>query len=237
MNLYKVGNNIRDLRKKLLLTQEDLAQKLDVSSQAVSKWENGHCLPETQLLPLLAKSLGTTIDYLLVVDEEGTIEDILNTQKSIIIEPKIIRKGSIIIAGVLGDGNKTFEIWNEFERLENDCAIKNKKEDAGYELRMYDKNGNCDCLAGVRVEEIISGNDYDYKMLPDVLYAVFEIYPAKGYESQNRAMDKWLLSNSNKYKEFRLENKNYAIEHYDERFKGNEDPDSIVEIWIPVIKL
>ena len=235
--MYNVGDNIRNLRKQLSLTQEDLAQKLDVSPQAVSKWENGHCLPETQVLPRLSKILETTIDFLLLADNEKETVDILNTQKSIVIEPKIIRKGEIIIAGAFGDGNQTWEVWNEFERLENTSPIKNKKEDAGYEIRIYDEDGKCDCLAGVRVESVISDNEYHYKNLPDVLYAVFEIYPAKGYESQNEAMEKWMSVNEDRYKEFKLDNKHYAIEHYDERFKGNEDPNSLVEIWIPVIKL
>lgn len=59
---YKVGNQIALLRKSKGLTGERLAQLLDVSPQAVSKWENGRSLPETTLLPLLAEVLGTSID-------------------------------------------------------------------------------------------------------------------------------------------------------------------------------
>jgi len=237
MNLYSIGENIRVLRKKILMTQEDLAQKLSVSPQAVSKWENGHCLPETQILPKLSQVLETTIDSILLVDNEQFTSDILQTQKSIIIEPKIIRKGEILIAGVIGDGKQTWELWNEFERLEDKSPITNKKENAGYEIRMYNKEEKCDCFVGVRIDEVGHNIDYTYKSLPDVLYAVFEIYPAKGYESQNDAIAKWLSNNNGKYKEFKLDNMNYVIEYYDERFKGNEDLSSIVEIWIPILKL
>ena len=237
MNLYYVGNTIRKLRKKVGLTQEELAEKIDISPQAISKWENGRCLPETQVLPKLAKLLNTTIDDLLTSSSDEVNKKNLETQKSVLIEPKIIRKGEIILAGVIGNGSQTGEIWDEYMRLESQNPISNKKENCGYELRMYNEDNECECLVGVRITSEIENSPYHCIRLPDVLYAVFEIYPAKGYESQNEAMDKWLSANQNKYEEFTLDKKHYAIEYYDERFKGNEDADSIVEIWIPILKL
>lgn len=62
----KTGKRIALLRKEKGLTGENLAALLDVSPQAVSKWENGKCLPETSLLPSLAATLGCSIDSLLV---------------------------------------------------------------------------------------------------------------------------------------------------------------------------
>ena len=65
MDTNKIGKQIANLRKERGFTQEALAEKLDISPQAVSKWENGHALPETALLPHLAKALDTSIDSLL----------------------------------------------------------------------------------------------------------------------------------------------------------------------------
>jgi transcriptional regulator with XRE-family HTH domain len=62
---YKVGNQIALLRKEKGLTGEKFAELLGVSPQAVSKWENGKCLPETALLPLISEIFETTIDALL----------------------------------------------------------------------------------------------------------------------------------------------------------------------------
>ena len=56
MNNQEIGKHITLLRKERGLTQEKLAEVLSVSPQAVSKWENGHSLPETLLLPGLARS-------------------------------------------------------------------------------------------------------------------------------------------------------------------------------------
>jgi len=70
-----IGNQILLLRKRNGFTQEELAAKLEISAQAISKWENGHTLPETAVLPQLAKLLNTSIDSILtpVVIKEGSI--------------------------------------------------------------------------------------------------------------------------------------------------------------------
>ena len=59
------GEKIQSLRKKQGLTQEQLAQNLGVSRQAVSRWELDEALPETANLLPLAKALGCSIDWLL----------------------------------------------------------------------------------------------------------------------------------------------------------------------------
>ena len=64
-----LGARIAALRKRKGMTQEELAQKMEVSSQAVSKWENDVSCPDIQSLPRLAKLLGTTVDELLTGKE------------------------------------------------------------------------------------------------------------------------------------------------------------------------
>lgn len=59
-----MGNRISEYRKKLGLTQDALAQKLNVSNQAVSKWESDQCCPDIQLLPRLADEFAITLDEL-----------------------------------------------------------------------------------------------------------------------------------------------------------------------------
>ena len=62
-----LGKRIAMLRKEKGLTQEQLAEKVGVSAQAVSKWENDVSCPDITLLPLLADILGVTVDELLGV--------------------------------------------------------------------------------------------------------------------------------------------------------------------------
>ena len=59
-----IGTNIYTLRKAKKITQGQLAEKLGVSEQAVSKWENDLCAPDVSLFPILAEIFGVSIDRL-----------------------------------------------------------------------------------------------------------------------------------------------------------------------------
>lgn len=65
MDTLKIGRYIQHLRKAAGMTQKELAEKLDISFQAVSKWENGDTLPDTGILLDLCDALNTTADKLL----------------------------------------------------------------------------------------------------------------------------------------------------------------------------
>ena len=60
-----IGENIRSFRKKNSLTQEALADRLGVSYQAISRWENGTTYPDLELSPAIAEVLAVTVDELL----------------------------------------------------------------------------------------------------------------------------------------------------------------------------
>ena len=59
-----VGRNIRRLRHQSGLTQEQIAKKLGVTCQCVSKWENGTSAPDIERLPEIAALFGVSIDEL-----------------------------------------------------------------------------------------------------------------------------------------------------------------------------
>lgn len=65
-----IGNRIATLRKAKNMTQSELAEKLGVSPQAVSKWENDLAYPDITLLGSLAEILGCSIDSILKPDEQ-----------------------------------------------------------------------------------------------------------------------------------------------------------------------
>ena len=65
MDTLLIGQYIKNQRKAAGMTQKDLAEKLNVSFQAVSKWENGDTLPDTANLLDLCDLLNTTADKLL----------------------------------------------------------------------------------------------------------------------------------------------------------------------------
>jgi len=65
-----IGKRIAALRREKNLKQDDLAQMLEVSPQAVSKWENDQTCPDISLLPMLAKILSVSVDELLSGKQE-----------------------------------------------------------------------------------------------------------------------------------------------------------------------
>lgn len=78
MNL---GNKIKELRKSRGITQEQLANSIGISFQAVSKWENGIALPDITLAPILAGYFGISMDELFdfnLKEMEAEIESIVD---------------------------------------------------------------------------------------------------------------------------------------------------------------
>lgn len=75
MNL-ELGSAIKKLRLDRKITQEEVARYLDISYQAVSKWETGTTLPDIALLPKLAAFFGVRIDDLFSVNHEDELERI-----------------------------------------------------------------------------------------------------------------------------------------------------------------
>ena len=60
-----IARNITDLRRKNNMTQAELAEKLNYSDKAVSKWERGESLPDVTVLKSIADTFRVTVDYLL----------------------------------------------------------------------------------------------------------------------------------------------------------------------------
>ena len=75
---FDFGSRIKSLRLSRSMTQEQLAQKLGVSAQAVSKWESGTNMPDILILPDLSVIFGVTIDELFAMTDESRMERIEN---------------------------------------------------------------------------------------------------------------------------------------------------------------
>ena len=65
MNNIQTGKLIAELRRKQGLTQQQLADKLNLSNKTISKWESGNGSPDISNLPVLAEALGISVDELL----------------------------------------------------------------------------------------------------------------------------------------------------------------------------
>ena len=65
MDQIKIGKFIAERRKAINLTQMQLAEKLNITDRAVSKWETGRALPDFSTMPELCTFLGITVNDLL----------------------------------------------------------------------------------------------------------------------------------------------------------------------------
>lgn len=74
-----LNENIKNLRKSKGISQEELAIKLNVVRQTVSKWENGLSVPDSEMLIALAEELGTSVSILLGETTDATVSDDIKT--------------------------------------------------------------------------------------------------------------------------------------------------------------
>ena len=91
MTTIKINEQIAFLRKQKGLTQEELANALGVTNQAVSKWESAQCCPDIQLLQDIADYFGVSIDELMGHDTivqkqttDGMNDDLVNNALAIL---------------------------------------------------------------------------------------------------------------------------------------------------------
>ena len=108
-----LGEKLKSLRKEKNISQEKLAQYLNVSFQAVSKWENSSTYPDIELLPELARFFGITVDELLGAEQ--------------IDEKKLYEEYEARAAEIYRNGNisKTLPIWQEaYHKLPNNIEVK-----------------------------------------------------------------------------------------------------------------
>lgn len=102
MNLEKIGKFIASSRKKQNLTQEQLAEQLGITKNAVSKWERGLCLMDMSLLEPLSKILKVTVNEILAGEKierndlpQKADENIINIAKKEVENLKAIKMGTL----------------------------------------------------------------------------------------------------------------------------------------------
>jgi len=116
MDIKMIGKQIAKLRKDKGYTQNRLSEILNVSPQAVSKWENGRAFPEITLLQALSRALGTSIDNLLLVSRLQ------------------------IISAVYGDGMQFEDVTLLLNRLVENDELRIKVDFSLFSAYQFDNN-------------------------------------------------------------------------------------------------
>lgn len=134
-----IGKRIAQLRRQKGLKQDDLAEALGVSPQAVSKWENDQTCPDISLLPKLAQVLGVTTDELLGCKQEETAVQVLPPEQRKPLKDMMLR-----IICDSADGDKV--------RVNLPMALVEVAMEIGMEIPQI--NGN-DALKGIDLGKIL----------------------------------------------------------------------------------
>ena len=95
MDNIKFGKLILKLRKERNMTQKELAEKLNVTDKAVSKWERGDSFPDITLLETISKELGVTVSELITGEKDLNEDEIRNKIEQCIKELKESRNKKI----------------------------------------------------------------------------------------------------------------------------------------------
>lgn len=166
----KIGSKIKTLRKKLKITQEQLAENIGVSFQAVSKWENNIALPDITLVPVIAHYFGISTDELLSYD---------STEKENEIK-EIVKKAAEYSESDMEKGRKILEYGlNKYPN--NDILLNNLL----YVIN-YSKNPNETIALASKLIDKTASDEVKYDALRFLAYA----YNVKGdYEGAKSAIE------------------------------------------------
>ena len=165
-----IGNKIRELRKQRGITQEQLADSIGISFQAVSKWENNIALPDISLAPILASYFGVSMDDLF----DFNLKEIECAVKKITDEAYKFRESNPTESRrILEEGLKKYP--------ENDVLLNNLL----YVINYSEKPDETIAIAD-RLIEKTTQSDVKYDALRFLAYA----YKAKGdLESAEAAIE------------------------------------------------
>ena len=125
MNI-ELANRLYEYRKQSGLSQEELAEKLGISRQSVSKWERAESCPDTDNLIELSKIYNVTMDELL-----NTSKDIVTSTKEEVVKEKVVEKNYRLIIEY-----DSFEDDNDNEIILNENEVEVVRESDGYKYKL-----------------------------------------------------------------------------------------------------
>lgn len=141
-NQTDFGKRVREFRTRKNYSQKEIALRIGVSEQTVSKWENGECLPDVYHLKLLAQILHIAVDTLLdtqMQNSEKIVEtiNVCGARFDIVEKPETILAGKIIYAKDFPDINSFYSAMDDLVADKDKTYFSTLKESV---LPIYDIN-------------------------------------------------------------------------------------------------
>jgi predicted transcriptional regulator YdeE len=152
------------------------------------------------------------------------------------MEPRILEKGETALVGMVSLGGDIGALWERFSPHES--AIEHRVDGAWYELHVYPKDrtpGAPFYMVAVEVTKVGAvPDDMFVKPLPASRWAAFSHRPGQGqpnhgYDALNEAVEDWLAAGPYDHA------CNISLQVYDARFKGMDDPESELDLLIPIV--
>ncbi|WP_167956426.1 FHIPEP family type III secretion protein [Anaerosporobacter faecicola] len=153
MNIQQFGSNLVQYRQAVKMTQEDLAMRLGVTSQAVSKWERGIGYPDIESICSIAEILHLTLDQLFnsseKITESGNSQDIHRVMSEILADPIMFQAGESFLPMMMKENAEHFkgiqiireEIAKKYGylmpvvRMKDNCELAKNQ----YQICIYDE--------------------------------------------------------------------------------------------------
>lgn len=123
------GDNIYNLRRKNKMSQEEFAELLGVSRQAVQKWENNTSFPEITKILEISKHFAVSIDSLLMERNRRTLDD-LCMQNDIIPNYEKITSREFYGSGIEDEYKQSFDEGLDIERYKNNTFVRSRTNSA-----------------------------------------------------------------------------------------------------------
>ncbi len=156
MDQEKFGKFIKEIRKKNNLTQKQLAEKYNVTYQAVSKWENGKNMPDMALIKQMSKDFNISLEDMF----EGKLKPKKNNKKILLIILFVVLIAVIIFLIILVQkGNSDFQ----FKTLSSACEDFNISGNIAY-------NDQKSSIYITGIEYCGEENNEEYEEIECILY-------------------------------------------------------------------
>ncbi len=184
----QIGNNIKALRKRDKRTQEDVAEALGITFQAVSRWESGISYPDMEMIPAIANYFGVTIDELFGFEskKEKMIDDIIEKVNAYDyccdVDGKrldacilLLREG---LAGFPGDERLLLKLADVLWRAGYSRQMLSAYiDDEGYFRRNYEKNiQNPYCSESIHICENLAENAENKEIAYSANHLLIRLY-------------------------------------------------------------
>jgi len=251
MNL---GNKIRTLRKERNLTQEQLASSLNITAQAVSKWEMGVSYPDIEMLPVLANLFKVSMDELFDYDTSSTdkeIEQIILNHKNYFWSnfekaERILLDGLQIYPSSIQLKTELFQLYSY--NIDQGKEILSKALELGSQIICLSQDVFCTCRTKANLIRIYEYQDMHsdqdhYGDIKKIIESMPYMYPymiqdrmrlsanyIKGEEGMQQAKDLKILEWQEFFGACWLEgNRYYEMGDYDNALKSYQQSVDVIE--------